>query len=249
MDNLFNIAFVAGLISFFSPCIIPMISVYFTLITGLSVDELNNIGDHRRLRRLVFVRTILFVLAFTMVFTLAGGAAGEIGRFFNDNMGILNFIGGTFIIILGFKVIGVFRLEWLERINLQKYLKFTGIKGGNRYLTAFLVGFFFAIACSHCIGPTLYSVLIAAGATGSSSNGMLVMFLFSVGLAIPYLVVALFIQRALGILGRLTKYKEFFARIMGLLLILFGFLMVINKFYLLTQFFSKLLPYKLPLGM
>ena len=247
-EAIYTVALAAGLLSFVSPCIIPMISVYFTLITGLSIDELHQV-EEKQLRASIFIKTVLFVLAFTIVFTLAGGAAGEVGRVFQEKMWLLNLIGGAFITLLGLNMAGWLNLPVLEKINLGRYFDLKRFTARNKYLSAFLVGLFFAVACSHCIGPTLYSVLIAAGATGSAVNGMLVMFLFSVGLAIPYLVVAFFITTALDWIKRLTPYKRFIGMTMGLLMIAFGLLMMASKFTLLTAFFSRVLPYKLPVGM
>jgi len=250
-ENLYPIAFAAGLLSFLSPCIIPMISVYFTLITGLSIDELENIQDRAALRKSIFIKTILFVLAFGIVFTLAGGAAGQVGKVLQKQMWAFNIVGGLFITLLGLKMTGLINLAWLEKLNLEKYISVHKgmLKGRNQYLSAFLVGLFFALACSHCIGPTLYSVLIAAGATGSTSGGMMVMLLFSLGLAIPYLMVALSIGAALNFLQKLGPYKRVIGIVTGLIMVFFGLMIAANKFPLITGFFFKYLPYKLPLGM
>ena len=249
-ENLYPIAFAAGLLSFFSPCIIPMISVYFTLITGLSIDELE-VVDRAALRKSIFIKTLLFVLAFTIVFTLAGGAAGQVGKVLQQQMWVFNLVGGLFITLLGLKMMGLLNLAFVEKLNLEKYISVNKgmLKGRNQYLTAFLVGLFFALACSHCIGPTLYSVLIAAGATGSSSGGMAVMLLFSVGLAIPYLLVALSIGAALNFLKKLGPYKRLIGIISGGIMVFFGVMIMLDKFTLITGFFFKLFPYKLPIGM
>ncbi|MDA8234388.1 MAG: sulfite exporter TauE/SafE family protein [Clostridia bacterium] len=249
-ENLYPIAFAAGLLSFFSPCIIPMISVYFTLITGLSIDELEGV-DRTALRKSIFIKTMLFVLAFIIVFTLAGGAAGQVGKVLQQQMWVFNLVGGLFITLLGLKMMGLLNLAFVEKLNLERYISINKgmLKGRNQYLTAFLVGLFFALACSHCIGPTLYSVLIAAGAAGSTSGGMLVMFLFSIGLAIPYLLVALSIGAALNFLKKLGPYKKVIGVITGGIMIFFGVMIMLDKFTVITGFFFKLLPYKLPIGM
>jgi len=248
MESLYQIAFLAGLLSFASPCIIPMISVYFSLITGLSLDELEKAEDRSRLARSVIIKTVLFVLAFTVVFTLVGGAAGEVGRFFKQKLWLLNAAGGMFIILLGLKTMGVIKLAWLDKINPHRHYEMKN-PVRNKYLTAFLVGLFFAVACSHCIAPTLYSILILAGGTGSPATGMVAMFFFSIGLAIPYLLVALFISRGIGAVSRLARYKRVIAVSTGILMVVLGGFMLANKFSLVTGFFNQFMPYKLPLGM
>jgi len=245
---LIPIAFAAGLLSFVSPCIIPMIAVYFTLITGLTVEQLTSLEDKKQIRRSVFIKTLLFVLAFTAVFTLAGGAAGSVGKLFSSKLWLFNLLGGIFVTLLGLKMMGLVRGAWLDRLNLQQKISIN-YRSKNGYLMAFLVGIFFAVACSHCIGPTLYSVLIAAGSTGSALAGMQVMFIFSIGLAIPYLVVAFFITEAFNKVKAMTRLSRQVSFVVGLLMVFFGVLMALNKFSLLTGFFYKLLPYKLPLGM
>jgi len=225
-----------------------MIAVYFTLITGLTVEQLTTIENRARLRRDVMFKTLLFVAAFTLVFTLAGGAAGTVGELFNSKIRWFNLLGGIFVIVLGLKMMGAIKGEWLEKISLQKILP-VSFRSKNGYLMAFLVGIFFAIACSHCIGPTLYSVLIAAGTTGSALTGMKVMLVFSLGLAIPYLVVAYFITEALDRIKKMAKAGRHISFGVGALMVFFGILMALNKFTLLTEFFYKLLPYRLPLGM
>lgn len=248
MDSLYQIAFLAGLLSFVSPCIIPMITVYFSLITGISIDELEKVEDRSRLAKSLFIKTVLFVLAFTIVFTLAGGAAGEVGRLFKQKLWILNAAGGIFIILLGLKTMGIIKMTWLDKINPHRHYEMKN-PVRNKYLTAFLVGLFFAVACSHCIAPTLYSILILAGGAGSPATGMVAMFFFSVGLAIPYLLMALFISRGMGLMNRLAHHKRAVALGTGLFMVVLGGFMLADKFSLVTGFLNRLLPYKLPLGM
>lgn len=190
----------------------------------------------------------LFVLAFTIVFTLAGGAAGTVGELFKSKLWLFNLLGGIFVTLLGLKMMGLVKGDFLERLNLQNKIS-VNYRSSNGYLMAFLVGIFFAVACSHCIGPTLFSVLIAAVATGSSLSGMLVMLVFSLGLAIPYLVVAYFITEVLDRIKSLTGVGGRISFIVGVIMVFFGVLMALNKFTLLTGWFSNLLPYKLPIGM
>ncbi|SNS08956.1 cytochrome c-type biogenesis protein [Anaerovirgula multivorans] len=243
------IAFAAGLVSFLSPCIIPMITVYFSLITGMSMEELTKIKKKTSTHIHIIINTLLFIAAFTIVFTIAGGTAGRAAKFLSNNIRIFNVIGGTMVIILALKLLGFFKAISLKSNKLEKLFNTDKISTRFRYLTTFLVGIFFAIACSHCIGPILYSMLIFAGSTGSAYNGMLIMFSFSMGLAVPYLLVGLTLRRSIGILQRISKYQKYISYSVGTILLFFGILMIFNKFTMLVGFLSRIIPIKIPFGM
>ncbi|MFZ5968460.1 MAG: cytochrome c biogenesis CcdA family protein [Bacillota bacterium] len=243
------IAFAAGLVSFLSPCIIPMITIYFSLITGMSMEELTKIKKKAGTQVHIIVNTLLFIAAFTIVFTIAGGTAGQAAKFLSNNIRIFNVIGGIMVIILALKLLGFFKALSLKSNKLEKIFNTEKINTKFRYLTTFLVGIFFAIACSHCIGPILYSMLIFAGSTGSAYNGMLIMFSFSLGLAVPYLLVGLTLRRSIGILQRISKYQKYISYSVGVILLLFGILMIFNKYTVLVGFLYKIIPVKIPLGM
>lgn len=249
------VAFAAGVLSFLSPCLLPMLTIYFTLITGMSMSELQNIDNEAGFRKHVLTNTLMFVIAFGIVFAIAGGVAGQLGQLLQRNLKYLTIIGGVFILILSMRLLGVLKLGSLDRLNLHGLVddargrlasKGTPIR---RYANSFLVGLIFAVACSHCIAPTLYSMLIYAGSTGSASAGMWLMAVFSLGLAIPYLLVGYSVGRAVRLIRRAARYERVISIAMGLMMLVFGLLMVTNRFTLLTQFFFRLVPYKLPLGM
>ncbi len=107
--SIYTLAFTAGLVSFLSPCIIPMITMYFSLITGMSVEELKETGKSKAIRLKIIVNTLLFILAFTIVFTLAGAASGKAASFIKDNIGVFNILGGIFVIFLALKLFGLFK--------------------------------------------------------------------------------------------------------------------------------------------
>ncbi|MCL4516673.1 MAG: cytochrome c biogenesis protein CcdA [Firmicutes bacterium] len=113
------VAFAAGVLSFLSPCLLPMLAVYFTLITGMSMSELQNIDNEARFRRHVLINTLLFVIAFGIVFTIAGGVAGQLGQLLQRNLKYLTIIGGVFILILSLRLLGVLKLSFLDRLSLH----------------------------------------------------------------------------------------------------------------------------------
>ncbi|EMT38815.1 cytochrome c-type biogenesis protein [Thermoanaerobacter thermohydrosulfuricus] len=237
--------FIAGVASFLSPCIIPMISVYFSLITGMSIKDLKDVEFHRAMRKFILINTFVFVLAFTIVFTLVGGLSGTIGKWLSSYISIMNVIGGILIIAMGLNLIGLINLNFSF---LSKYSAHE-IKTSSRYLTTFLIGLFFAIVCSHCIGPVLYSMLIYTATTGSALIGIKTMFLFSIGLAVPYLLVGYYMPEAIKVIKKTKKYQNIISIILGTFLIFLGFLTTLGKIQDLTTFLSRLLPFKLPLGM
>ncbi len=241
--------FVAGMISFLSPCILPMISVYFSLITGLSLADVEKIKQDSMVRRNIIVNTLAFVSAFIFVFTLAGALAGSLGKVLNINMSYFNIFGGIFIIVLALKQLGLLKLSFMQHISIHPDADRFTDKTNNQSLTAFLVGIFFAIVCSHCIGATLYSFLILAGNNGSALFGVYVMAVFSIGLALPYLLLAIFMNRFVNILRRLSKYQVIIRSLTGLILLLIGILMVTNRISVVFKFFQRVIPYELPIGM
>ncbi|MFZ7104025.1 MAG: cytochrome c biogenesis CcdA family protein [Peptococcaceae bacterium] len=243
--SIYVLTFLAGIISFISPCIISMLAVYFSMITGLSLKELRNLPSDKKLRKYIIGNTLMFVLAFTVVFTLAGGAAGLIAGFLTTYGRYFEFLGGSLVILLGLNMLGIIKLNFVNSCNMsEKKSKF-----GSGYLSSFVVGLIFAVACSHCIGPVLYSILIMAGSLGSVSNGMLVMFLFSSGLAIPYLIAGLYMDKIIKIIHKTHKVSTTLNIVTGAIIITLGILILTGNFYLVTGFTAKLIPFKLPLGM
>ncbi|KJS21139.1 MAG: cytochrome C biogenesis protein [Clostridiaceae bacterium BRH_c20a] len=243
--SVYIIAFLAGIISFISPCIIPMLSVYFSMITGLSLKELRNLPSDKNLKKYVLGNTLMFILAFTIVFTLAGGAAGLMAGFLTKYGRYFEFVGGTLVIILGLNLVGIIKLSFINSCNMPG----DKAKFGSGYLSSFVVGIIFAVACSHCIGPVLYSILIMAGSLGSVTNGMLVMFLFSIGLAIPYIVAGLYMDKIIKLIHKTHKVSKTLNIVTGAIIIALGILILTGNFNLLTTFTAKLIPFKLPVGM
>lgn len=247
LKTIYGIPFFAGFASYISPCIIPMITVYLSLITGISAERLLQMGTLTRLRKGILINTLFFILGFTIVFTLAGGAAGFIGKVLQKYLRVMEIIGGIFVILFGLHLAGIFKLNFIQKVkffpkwNVER--KPVGIFG------ALLVGFFFALVCSHCIGPMLYSTLIYSGILATPKLGAISMLSFSLGLAIPYILTAVFLTFTLDKLKKGRRILSTLNIVSGILLVLFGGLMLGRKFTQLSSFLSNLLPYKLPVGM
>ncbi len=247
--SIYMMAFLAGLVSFLSPCIIPMITVYFSLITGMSVEELKKTGKNKAVRLKVIINTLLFIAAFTLVFSAAGAASGKVSNFIKDNVAIFNTIGGIMVIFLALKLLGFFKTISLKIKALEDLFDRFKANAAASYLTTFLVGIFFAIACSHCIGPLLYSMLIFAGNTGSSYTGMAVMFMFSMGLAVPYLLIGAAFGKSINFITRIMKYQKVISYITGTVLLIFGILLFLNRFTLIVETLYKIIPFRSSIGM
>ncbi len=247
--SLILIAFAAGVLSFVSPCIIPMLGVYFSLITGLSSTQLKEAHLDPGLRRRVIKNTLAFVGGFGLVFIAAGALAGELGALMSKWQGVLNFLGGTVILILALKLLGLFELPFLTQMEWQPaFFDKLREKSERTAGASFIVGILFSIACSHCIAPTLYSVLALAGGTKGPLIGMTVMLFFSVGLAIPYVVAGLYFNRMLGLLKHVRSRQRWVERVAGLLMLYLSYVMYTNQLSNLTGYLAQFLP-RLPIGM
>lgn len=215
-------AFLAGVLSFFSPCILPLIPAYFTFITGFSLDELT--GATSRVRTRVIVSTLAFVLGFSLVFVLLGASASAVGGIIASHSRAIRIIGGALIVVLGIHLTGIFRIPFLDmekRVHL-----------GEKPLHAFgtvLVGMAFGAGWSPCIGPLLGSILVLAGNQETIAQGIALLAVYSAGLAIPFLVMSVFIHFLLGFLNRAKKVLQYVNKIAGGLLILIGLALMAGR--------------------
>lgn len=185
---------------------------------------------------------------FFIVFTAAGAAAAQVGALFQLSLGVLNVIGGLFVIGLGLMMIGLIPQDLLQRLTLR-HRAMENAPQGPRTWSAFLVGLFFAVACSHCIAPTLYSGVIYAGGTGSPVTGAVLMAAFSAGLAIPYVLSGLFLGRTVNLLRKAATPRRWVQWTAGALMVILGIIMITGKLTCLTGEISRLWPYRPPVGM
>ena len=224
----FPAAFMAGLLSFFSPCILPLIPGYFTFITGFSLEKLTQ-DEQAEIRRKVVFSTLLFVLGFSFVFILMGASASYLGGLFFQYRKFIRIVGGILIIVLGIHLIGLIRIPGLDlekRIHLdQKPLHFLG---------TFLIGMAFAAGWSPCIGPLLGSILIVAGSQETVWQGTLLLGVYSAGLAIPFIIMSVFINYVLVFIKKAVITMKYVNAVAGILLIITGLFLVTNKLYILS---------------
>jgi len=220
----FIVAFFAGLLSFISPCVLPLYPSYLSYITGVSYDKMyGNERDIRAVRRSALMHSLFFTLGFSLIFIALGFSAGWFGQLFLKYQHLIRQIGGILIIVMGLFLTGVIKIDFLLRTSrMQVKNKPAG------YLGAMLVGISFAAGWTPCIGPILASVLLLA-ATNPISGGSLMLF-YSLGFAIPFLILAY----SLGSIKWLVKYSGTIAKVGGVGMVIMGILLLTNSMTVIT---------------
>jgi cytochrome c-type biogenesis protein len=215
----FGLALVAGAASFLSPCVLPLLPGYLSFISGVSLDRLH--VDTRR----VFTSTLFFALGFTVVFTLIGAGAGFVGDLLIEHRRGLQIASGVLLVLLGIAVTGLVRFDFLERE--RRLLPFRPPKG---LLGATLTGAAFSIAWTPCVGPILASILTLAASGSSPLGGAALLAVYSVGLAVPFILSGLFFAKAIGAFSWVKRHFTAIKVVAGSLLIGYGLLMIGGQF-------------------
>ncbi|GBD95411.1 MAG TPA: cytochrome c biogenesis protein CcdA [Nitrospirae bacterium] len=220
-------ALLGGVLSFLSPCVLPLIPSYVSFITGISFEDFKT-GDRARIRKLTIINSSAFVLGFSTVFILLGVSSTYIGKFFAVYYDQIRIIGGIIIILFGLYVMGVLKLNFLasdRRIHLRSKPR--------GHFGAFIVGLTFGAGWTPCIGPILGSILLIASTTGSAMQGFKLLVVYSAGLAIPFVTTALLINTFLSHFSAIQKYMRLIMILSGLLLIGFGIILLTDNVPLL----------------
>lgn len=215
-------AFTAGLLTFFSPCILPLIPSYLSFITGFSVDELMA-ADNKKILRTSVISSIFFVAGFSAVFIMFGLGASLIGQFLIRINDFIRVIGGIIIIFFGLVIMGVFRIKFLEidkRVSIRNK--------GFGYIGALLVGMAFSFGWAPCVGPMLSSVLIVAESQQSVIAGFFLLLAYSMGLGIPIVISATAFSYLLSLSSKLKQYMNIVSIISGILLIILGLIVLMD---------------------
>lgn len=227
-------AFVAGLLSFLSPCVFPLIPSYVTYITGLSFADLQAEHPSNRVRKQTVTHSLLFIAGFTVVFVLLGASATFIGTFLQEHMGLLRKVGGVLIIIFGIHVSGIFDIGLLlgeKRLTIHR--KPAG------YVGSFVVGVAFAAGWTPCIGPILASILMVAATEETVFRGIALLLAYSMGLAIPFFLASLALHQFLVFFNRFKKYIRILEIITGVFLIIVGVLVFGNYLSILSRYVTR----------
>jgi cytochrome c-type biogenesis protein len=220
-------AFLAGFLSFLSPCVLPLIPAYFTFITGCSLEELNE-NRNSEIRKKVVFSTVSFVCGFSMVFILMGASASYLGGLIYNYRETIRIIGGILIILMGVHLTGIIRIPGLDvekRIHMErKPLHFLG---------TFIIGMAFGAGWSPCIGPLLGSILIIAGSQETVRQGIVLLAIYSAGLALPFIILSVFIHLLLMVIKKASGFLQYVTAAAGILMIIVGLILVTNKLYVL----------------
>lgn len=226
-------AFVAGLISFLSPCVLPLVPGYVSLISGAGVEELKE--QNSQYRRTIMVNSLMFILGFSLVFIALGGLASLAGNLIGSNRKFLMRVAGVVIIIFGLHLTGILPIKFLYADK-----RMHDVRTKATALGAFLVGFAFAFGWSPCIGPILATILAFAASQDTVVKGLLLLAVYSLGLAVPFLLTSLGISRFLTFYGKFRKYLHAVEVASGVLLIGIGILIFTRHFTLVATWLNKM---------
>jgi cytochrome c-type biogenesis protein len=218
-------AFTAGLLSFFSPCFLPLIPAYFSYLAGTSKEK-----------GVSFSKNFLFVLGFSLFFTLLGAGAGTIGHYLKAYRSLITQMGGVIILLFGLYLLGIIRFSFLQKTYRFSWKsKSLGISG------AFFLGAVFALGWTPCVGPLVGAILTYAATQESTLKGSLLLT-YSLGIGVPFLLSGILFDYFLKFLQRTRKFLSFVERISGIFLLLFGFLLLTGNLTRLSLYLTKILP-------
>jgi cytochrome c-type biogenesis protein len=231
-------ALLAGLLTFLSPCVFPLIPSYISYITGLSIEELST-GDKKATMKKTIVGSLSFILGFTLVFVLLGLTASYAGSLIFQFQNYLRIIGGAIIIFFGLFLAGVFNFKFM---NFEARVHFKGKPIG--ILGSFLFGMTFAAGWVPCVGPVLSTILILASTTGSRFYGGFLLFVYCIGLGAPLFLSAVLFNYFLVAYKRIAKYLNVITVISGIVLIIIGVLLISDNLVVLSRYAPDIIKIK-----
>ncbi|MEK6591008.1 MAG: cytochrome c biogenesis CcdA family protein [Nitrospinota bacterium] len=233
-DVSFIMAFLAGLLSFVSPCVLPVVPFYITFITGLTYDELTCPDNEKEIRWVTVKNSLTFIAGFSFVFIMLGAGATSVGKFLLSNQDMIRKIGGVIIILLGLYFMGILKLKFLmseKRVHLQN--KPAG------YFGTFLVGVAFAAGWTPCIGPILSSILLIASTKESVVTGIQLLAVYSAGLGLPLLITSFAVNSFLCYSKKINKWMGYISKTSGVFLVILGVILMTNSLTIITSLLSK----------
>jgi cytochrome c-type biogenesis protein len=233
MDIKWYIAFSSGLLSFFAPCVLPLIPSYLVFISDITIDDFES--STFKHRQIMLFHSVAFVLGFSFVFVVLGLSSSIIGYFLSTYRTYILKIGGIILIVIGLSNLDIINIPLLNHkkiVHLEE--KPIGVFG------SFIVGITFCLGWTPCIGPALSSILIIASTTKGISQGVYLLSMYSLGLAIPFVISAVLFDRLLGFLKKYGHVVQYTMKVMGVLLIVIGFLLLTSYFGRLSQWLGQL---------
>ena len=226
--------FAAGVLSFLSPCVLPLVPGYVSLISGTSAAAAET-QENKRLLGRVMLNSLLFVLGFSIVFIALGAAATSIGQLTHEYRRELSYVAGAVIIIFGLHLTGLLKIKYLYADK-----RMHSVQGSSSAIGSFVVGFAFAFGWTPCIGPILSAILTLAASQGTVMKGVQLLALYSAGLAVPFLLTSLGIDRFMAFYTRFRRHLHTVEVLSGVLLIAIGILIFTHRLTMLSGYFSFL---------
>jgi len=228
-------AFSAGLLSFVSPCVLPLVPSYLSYITGLSVEKLADVDARGQFRKAIILNSLLFVAGFSSVFIAFGASATLVGQLLYQYQDIIRKVGGVLIILFGLYLLGIFKSQFLMRE--QRLLHFESRPVG--YMGSFLIGTAFAAGWTPCVGPVLGAILAYASTTDSMKDGVILLATYSAGLGIPFLLTAFGVDRFLTYFKQFRVYLGGVSMVSGGVLVLVGAMLYADSLTVVTSFLDR----------
>jgi cytochrome c-type biogenesis protein len=225
------VAFTAGLLTFLSPCILPLIPSYIAYISGVSFKDLKESGNKEEVRRKTITHSLLFILGFSVIFILLGLTATFIGKVLFAYQNYVRMIGGFLIIIFGLYITGLLKLDFLMK---ERKFNIAPIKGAT-HISSFLIGLTFAMAWTPCAGPILGSILVLAGTKSTAMEGAKLLTVYSLGIAVPFFITSLLINKFLEYFNRFKNVVRTINIVGGVFLIIVGILVMTNYIAVISE--------------
>ena len=233
------VALLAGVLSFLSPCVLPIVPPYLAYMSGVSLNELSE----GKARNAAIMPAVFFVMGLSTVFLFLGFTASIIGQVFLQYQSTFNTLAGLLVMIFGAHFIGIYRIGFLDREARID----VGDRGGSSF-GAYILGLAFAFGWTPCIGPQLGAILSMAASEASVTRGTLLLAVYAIGLGVPFLLVAAFLPRLTGLMGWMKRHMEQIERVMGLLLWTIGLLMLTGGFASFSYWLLETFPALAVLG-
>ncbi len=228
-------AFSAGLLSFISPCVLPLVPSYMSYITGLSVENLAKVEERERFRSAILLNALLFIAGFSTVFIAFGASASLIGQVLYEYQDVIRKVGGILIIVFGLYLLGILKLNFL--MTERRLMHFESRPVG--YVGSYLIGTAFAAGWTPCVGPVLGTILAYASTTDSMSGGVMLLSAYSFGLGLPFFLTAFGMDTFLSYFKSLRAYLGGVSFVSGALLIVVGIMIFTDSVTLFTSFLER----------
>ena len=237
-------AFIAGLLSFLSPCVLPLVPAYISFMSGVSIEDLQQ-EDRKNVLRKTIITSLAFILGFSLVFVLLGATATAVGKLLLSKVTLISKIAGVIVIILGLHFLGLFEKS-LQFLNYERRFHVQKIQSG--IIGSFVIGLAFAFGWTPCVGPILGPILFLAGGQKTVWQGIFLLSIYSLGLGVPFLLTAIATHSFLNLLNKVKRHFKTLEIISGVFLIIIGVLMVTGRFSILAAKLLEWFPELVNLG-